>query len=124
VVNGLQDVVSASILDWADNSQLVDSADVVLASDVLYDPVTIELLARACMRIGVAGGQVLVTDPVVSRYPNARDLFQKVLQELGGKVNIIHFPSYLCNEGETTEGRDHARRMQEPTVLIKCDLPL
>jgi predicted nicotinamide N-methyase len=124
-LNGLENV-SATVLDWADDSQLVGTtcADIVLASDVLYDPVTIELLARACVRIGVPACLVLVTDPLNSRYPNARDIFQKALEASGGKVDIINLPLNEYSEGETMEGRDYARRMQEPTVLIKCVLTL
>jgi predicted nicotinamide N-methyase len=126
-VNNLQDKVTASIFDWENNvegSSMERAADVVLASDVLYDSKTIGLLARACKNILAPGGMLLLTDPVVSRYPHARDTFRSAWEaEVGGTIEEISLPLIECTESETMEGRDHTRRMKEPTVLIKCFLP-
>lgn len=148
------DVVHAAILDWTilGNEDKTGTttpttspfsnlqADVVLASDVLYDGATIVAFARACRQICRNGGVILVTDPRVERVEGARDLFRDALEhehESNAKENnnksnriflqsfeIIDLPAIECDPVDSRKSSmdciDHSRRMREPTVLIKC----
>jgi predicted nicotinamide N-methyase len=114
------DNVQAAVIDWTDENTMVDAADVVIASDVLYDKQTIEAFAKACRRIAVSdGGVVLVTDPKAERIAGARDLLRTAL---GGHVRmeILDLPVPDDNvPGQSADARDHSSRMKEPTVLFK-----
>jgi predicted nicotinamide N-methyase len=117
------EIVQAAVLDWTDDSSKV-TADVVLASDVLYDKGTIEAFAGACRRILRGGGIVLVADPQQERSPGARDIFRAAMEDFC-VVETIHLPlidSDENNEGDarSVDAMDHAQRMREPTVLLKC----
>lgn len=121
-VNDLTNI-QAAVIDWTDETSMVDSADVVLASDVLYDKETIEAFGKACKRMVVSnGGTVLLTDPKVERIPGARDLLRAAL---GEDVTIEIFDLPIADSSlssQTTDGKDHDLRMREPTVLIKCSM--
>ncbi|KAI2514308.1 hypothetical protein MHU86_201 [Fragilaria crotonensis] len=150
------DMVQAAILDWTvlGNEDKTDAstttttttpfsnlqADVVLASDVLYDGATIVAFARACRKICRHGGIILVTDPREERIEGARDMFRDALQQQGQDSNekdnnsnnrtflksfdIIDLPAIECDPVDSRRSSmdciDHVRRMREPTVLIKC----
>ena len=155
-------IVQAAILDWT--AMIMDdddddvtanesttgsniqspTADVVLASDVLYDGATIVAFAQACRSICRKGGVILVADPLVERVKGARDLFRQTLLEQSEQqeelskersksarvfvhsFEIIDLPAIECDAVESDTSNmdciDHARRMQEQTVLIKCVL--
>lgn len=113
--------VQGAIIDWNDEEDLAYSADVILASDVLYDMTSVDAFARVCRRILVAGGLVLVTDPKEERCHGARDAFCNLMEEIGN-LEIIDLPILDCREGKSADSRDHALRMKEPTILIKCSL--
>ena len=98
--NGLSDIVNAAILDWCDESSLVEhEADVVLASDVLYDGETVEAFATACKSIVAEGGMVLVSDPKTERFAGARDIFAKCLEVEASSFEIIDLPLPLAGYG-------------------------
>lgn len=119
-VNNLT-TVQAAVVDWTDETSMVESADLVLASDVLYDKETIEAFGKACKRIVVSnGGTVLVTDPKVERTPGARDLLRAVLgNEFSIEISDLPVVDKHVSS-QTLDGKDHYLRMQEPTVLIMC----
>mmetsp|Transcript_32318 Transcript_32318/g.48749 ORF Transcript_32318/g.48749 Transcript_32318/m.48749 type:complete len:280 (-) Transcript_32318:1204-2043(-) len=111
--------VQASIINWEEEKTLVDSAEVVLASDVLYDKSSIDAFARVCLRLLLKDGVVLVTDPKEERCPGAREQFCELMKK-HLSIEIIELPMLDCEEGEGIDSRDHALRMKEPTVLLKC----
>jgi predicted nicotinamide N-methyase len=119
-------VVQAAVLDWTDKETTV-TADIVLASDILYDKDTIEAFAGACRRMvsGNDGGMILVCDPLRERCPGARDIFSAAMGDI--QVELIHLPPIERDNVDTNESNvdviDHARRMEEPTVLLKCSIP-
>jgi predicted nicotinamide N-methyase len=118
----IPNVVQAAVLDWTDEESAV-IADIVLASDVLYDKETIEAFAGACRRMVSGGGMILVCDPLRERCAGARDLFCAAMGD-DIKVELIDLPPIECDNVDMNESNvdaiDHARRMQEPTVLLKC----
>jgi predicted nicotinamide N-methyase len=119
------EIVQAAVLDWTDDSSKV-AADVVLASDVLYDKETIEAFAGACQRIlvGGGGGILLVADPQQERYPGARDIFRAAMEGFCEVETIplprIEYDDDSKGDARSVDAMDHARRMREPTVLLKC----
>jgi predicted nicotinamide N-methyase len=135
-------VLSAALLDWRQVEQsapqLVDSATVILASDVLYDGTTIDAFAEACLKIlkkkaGTSsnattavideGCMVLVADPKVERFVGAREMLLQ--SRLAGAARGVHvldlpIPSLPSSpDPETLDGVDHRKRMQEPSVLMQ-----
>ncbi|CAB9502831.1 flavoprotein beta subunit lysine methyltransferase [Seminavis robusta] len=127
-VHDLQ-VVQAAILDWNDeniSADIVESADIILASDVLYDNDCIEAFVGICTKIAApTGAQVLLTDPVEPRTPGARDMLRKSLLRRKSNVQIeeIELPVPQPMGGASSmDAKDHQRRMQEPTVLLKFDI--
>ena len=114
--------VKAAVLDWNDADTM--SAEVVLASDVLYDVGSIQAFANACKKIAAPSGAViLVADPKTERTPGARNLLRDALESV---IEIQDLPMASSHEtlsaAATADGRDHERRMREPTLLIKCIL--
>ena len=115
--------IQGAILDWCQPGSMEASADVILASDVLYDGDTVQAFAQACRRILVPGGTILVADPKLERYKGAREVLKN---SLGDKAEMeildLPLPPVSPSDGGTIDGLDHQRRMQEPTVLIRCTL--
>lgn len=120
--------VAAALLDWTtvhDNvPQLAQSADVIVASDVLYDGDTIQALAAACRALAKpAGAVLLLADPQTERFTGARDTLQQALD--AKSMQIVSLPIPMAGDttdATTMDGRDHVQRMQEPVVLIQCVL--
>ena len=141
-------LVSAGLLNWEDVGdgkgdtknddvssfvhQIKGSADVVVASDVLYDGETIELFAKTCQWLLAdeggdhesGGGIILVTDPKTERFDAARDLLLKSLGSNNFDLEILDLPTPEIDANnptpKTMDGKDHLRRLQEPTVLIRA----
>lgn len=114
--------VQGAILDWCADDQ-TRTADLILASDVLYDGATVEAFATACSRLVVPGGTVLLSDPQVERFSGARSILRESLEPLATKIEVIdlHLPTIVCDEGGSSlDAHDHMQRMKEPTVLIRC----
>lgn len=133
---------------------MIEPADVILASDVLYDKESIQAFANACQQICKEGGVILVADPLKERVNGARDMFRNCMmtqsqqqqheeQEQDSTTMEYSHASNRCslfeivnlpmismddsmnkdsNYGGSMDARDHAVRMREPTVLIKCIL--
>lgn len=114
--------VQAAVLDWqdVDQSQLGSTVDVILASDVLYDGATIAAFCRACRRL-CRHGTLLLTDPTTERYNGAR---QALMDWLGNDatMEVVELPlSPVVGTATTMDAKDHARRLQEPCVLLRCE---
>jgi hypothetical protein len=152
-------ILSAAVLDWCNVErsapQLIDSATIVLASDVLYDHKTIDAFADACWKIlhkkkssstttssnnsdstTIATPTmihedctVLVADPKVERCAGAREmLLRSRLATEAKTVVVVDLPTPSSSSSPsssekaaalTLDGRDHERRMQEQSVLIR-----
>jgi len=138
--NNKQDLnVRAAILDWNDHASMQTVAadfyqqtDLILASDVLYDATSIEAFAKVCQAMASPGGaHVLVSDPVQERVPGARKMLKEALQKHNHNdkkdVMIEELPMATPEEvtslvATTMDGKDHERRMQEPTVILSISL--
>ena len=113
--------LQALMIDWTNVESSIE-ADVVLASDVLYDKETIEAFAQVCQNICGRGGVVLVADPTKERVGGARELFRTAMQN-AKSFEMTDLAMIECHdEGKTMDSKDHMLRMREPTVLIKCIL--
>jgi hypothetical protein len=114
--------------------ELQGTANVILATDVLYDKETVTSLAKAIQQIATSTGEgclVLVCDPQQERTPGIRQMFQQALGFTDGQVQWQRLPppSYSITHknhvapSTTMEGRDYQRRLQnEPVVLLHCRL--
>lgn len=113
--------VQGGILDWCADDQ-TRIADVILASDVLYDGKTVEAFATACKKLVIPGGVVLLSDPKLERYRGARNTLRENLEKVATKIEIfdLPLPEIGLDAGSSLDATDHVQRMKEPTVLIKC----
>ena len=119
-----QQRVNGALLDWTriNQTNLAGQADVICASDVLYDGDTIQALAQACQALAApTGATLLLADPQTERLPGARDMLRQALTTQGS-FQIHELPPIVAPPASTMDGRDHVQRMQEPVVLIQCDL--
>ena len=128
--NGLSGVVQGAILDWCNiDDAMKNSADVVIASDVLYDGETIDAFAQACKQILAsttsedgAGTIILIADPKVERCAGAREQLRKSMGD-AVRMDILELPlPFIGEKSNSLDGIDHDQRMKEPTVLIRCTL--
>ena len=127
--NGLSDRVQGALLDWTDEESLREHrADVIVASDVLYDGETIEAFAYACASILSDGGVVLVSDPLQERFEGARQKLKDTLANAckskdSLQMDVIDLPLPAVGAGGgTLDSKDHEEKMKEPTVLIRCSI--
>ena len=109
--------VSAMVFDWC-NEELASVADLLLASDVLYDDATVLHLASTAIRLlRPGGGRLLVTDPEKERTPGCREAFIRALEAAGATVTVSNLSpvpvaasSYSLDE------------TPDRTVLIRAEL--
>ena len=127
--NDLSDKVQGALLDWTDEESLREHrADVIVASDVLYDGETIEAFAYACASILSDGGVVLVSDPLQERFEGARQKLKDTLADAckskdSFQMDVIDLPLPAVGaRGGTLDSKDHEEKMKEPTVLIRCSI--
>ena len=128
--NGLSDKVQGALLDWTNEEMLGEHrADVIVASDVLYDGETVEAFAYACASILSKGGLLLLSDPANERFQGARDKLKTSLTDACQANDSFHMeiidlppPPPISRGGGTLDSRDHEQKMCEPTVLIRCEL--
>ena len=127
--NGLSDKVQGALLDWTDEESLREHrADVIVASDVLYDGETIEAFAHACQNILGDGGVVLISDPLEERFNGAREKLKDTLTDVCQsneyfQMDVIDLPLPAVGAGGgTLDSKDHQEKMKEPTVLIRCSI--
>ncbi|CAJ1366655.1 unnamed protein product [Effrenium voratum] len=98
--------VRAAVFDWAAPQQFNVAMDVVLASEVLYDPREASEVATAALRL-LRGKQnlplhhrrVLVTDPRTERMAGAREALAAALRKAGASVEIRQVPTPNLGEG-------------------------
>jgi predicted nicotinamide N-methyase len=113
-------VVTAAVVDWSAPDFLTkyaSSADIVLASDVLYDEKTVVALAKLVSAMVRKEGVFWLTDPAVERVAGVRRRFCEALQAEGAatSVDIIPLPParvYSSCYSETSK--------PEETVLIEA----
>ncbi|OEU07212.1 hypothetical protein FRACYDRAFT_251557 [Fragilariopsis cylindrus CCMP1102] len=127
-----KNVFQGVILDWCDtqnNAELDHTADLILASDVLYDMETVDAFANVCQRLLVslntttsttttsnnnnkngtaaaaaaATSTILVTDPKIERTMGARERFKKTLFKLLNNTNNDDDDDDHNNNGVVTE---------------------
>eukprot|EP00928_Gymnodinium_smaydae_P081671 TRINITY_DN65147_c0_g1_i1.p1 TRINITY_DN65147_c0_g1~~TRINITY_DN65147_c0_g1_i1.p1 ORF type:complete len:289 (+),score=26.25 TRINITY_DN65147_c0_g1_i1:30-869(+) len=128
--NNLSDKVQGALLDWTNEESLREHrADIIVASDVLYDGETIEAFAQACASILSDGGVVMVSDPLVERFQGAREKLKNSLADVCQsnecfQMDVIDLPlpSLGSGGGGTLDSKDHEEKMKEPTVLIRCSI--
>lgn len=117
--------VSASVLDWSDEAALnalSGVADVVIASDVLYDDDTVVALADTMVRMlhvsedGRKKGLLAVVDPERERCRGCRAAFLEALNARGAsRVAITELPpAYAKDRSATYEAG-------QPTVLVRAE---
>jgi predicted nicotinamide N-methyase len=113
-------VVTAAVVDWSAPDFLTkyaSSADVVLASDVLYDETAVVALAKLVAAMVRKEGVFWLTDPAVERVAGVRRRFCEALQAEGAatSVDLIPLPParvYASCYSETSK--------PEETVLIEA----
>lgn len=104
--------VRASVFDWSMASSFNGAVDVVLASEVLYDPSTVRQLAESMvglLRSQSAGAvrsarRVLLTDPERERVAGCREAFVKALKERG--ATVAERTIWASNLGEGLGAKD------------------
>ena len=136
--------VQATLLDWtnvASYTNLLHSVNIIVASDVFYDGDTISQFATVCTQLLKHQNEteeeedddciILISDPLEERFQGARTIFLQTMQQ---KYPNFHmeciYPTKNHNETiimeeslATSDAKDHFRRMQEPTVILKCTFP-
>ena len=77
-----------------DNYDDDGGAVLLLASDVLYEPSSMESLSSKLLSLvhPIRGGYVLIADPRRERTPGCRDAFVECVRDAGGEVGIFDMP--------------------------------
>jgi len=78
--------ISATLSDWAAVSDTVN-VDIVLGTEILYDPSEIPALAQSLARILGSAGVCLIADPLKERQPGCRATLMSVVKDLGGATS-------------------------------------
>ena len=73
------------------DTQMDESTLLVLASDILYEPSSMESLANKLHKLvhPTHGGYILIADPERERTPGCRVTFVECIRNLGGEVEIF-----------------------------------
>ena len=125
--------VQATLLDWQNNvpPDLAGQADVIVATDVLYDVAAVPLLVKVMRQLAVKDAtgvvdqtMVLLGDPQRERAAGAREALATAL---GAKSKVVTtdlpLPKTNTPAATTMDGRDYERRlMKENVVLLKFQL--
>ena len=112
-VNGLQDTVSVSRLDWADTRGAADQFEVVLGSDVIYAEEHAAALPDVLQRHLAPGGVALLVNGI--RFPGVLDSF---LRRLGpaGLVGVARVAWADADEG----GDESVTLASPPLGMLSC----
>ena len=92
--NGLQGRIDYALLDWRDLSQALPAADLVVASDVLYDRQIIDPWTTAAMRLAGGRAPIYLADP-------GRDLLQTAVSQLESQGFSAH--THIVDEAFVVE---------------------
>ena len=120
---GDKGVVSASVRDW--NALASDGleVDLVLASEVLYDPSQAAPLATCAARLLAKGGTLLLADPAAGRVATARAAATEALVALGAAVSEVPLEAPPAGDGwysvRSGDSRTGAVSL-EPIVLLQA----
>eukprot|EP00931_Biecheleriopsis_adriatica_P019103 TRINITY_DN13125_c0_g5_i1.p1 TRINITY_DN13125_c0_g5~~TRINITY_DN13125_c0_g5_i1.p1 ORF type:complete len:311 (+),score=47.14 TRINITY_DN13125_c0_g5_i1:46-978(+) len=100
--------VSAVVFDWSTSQRFHGTADVALASEVLYDPSNVaELAGTVVTLLGVKtrpGARLLLTDPPKERVIGCRAAFVQALEDTGARVQTRMLETPNLGQGlETAE---------------------
>lgn len=107
--------VRAAVYDWAEPQNFNVRAEVVLASEVLYDCREAQDVAVAALRLMCGGqGRVLIADPRKERLPGTRAALAQQFRQAGATVEIYEVPTPNLGEGLAD---------QENVVLIDAYWP-
>ena len=79
------------LLDDGVGTQMDEATLIVLASDILYEPSSMESLANKLHKLvhPTHGGYILIADPERERTPGCRVTFVECIRNLGGEVEIF-----------------------------------
>ena len=118
-------IVSASVADWGKLAEQGLVADVVLASEVLYDPNEAEPLARSIASLLPNGGTLLLADPAAGRVESARAAAAKALEALGATVSETPLEPPPAGDGwyavRAGDGSGQGVAAFEPIVLLRAE---
>ena len=117
-INNLTNV-QAAVVDWSSpdfQEQYSNSAGVILGSDILYDPETVDALANLISDCSQeSGGRMWVTDPKIERVQGLRKKFVDALESTGAVTSILDLPKTPVYGSCYTETSEPDR-----TVLIEA----
>ena len=117
-------VVSATMADWGALASGGLEVDVVVASEVLYDPAEAAPLARSAAQLLRHGGELLLADPTAGRFERARAAAADALRDLGASVSEQPLPSPPAGDGwyslRAGDGRSSGALPSEPIVLLRA----
>ena len=116
-------VVSASVSDWGVLAAEGLAVDVVLASEVLYDPDEAAPLALAAARLLPNGGALLLADPAAGRAVSARAAATRALEDLGAVVSETPLEAAQAGDGWYSVRAGGGDRVDagEAIVLLKAE---
>jgi len=99
--------------------------DVVLASEVLYDPREAAPLARSAAALLSGGGTLLLADPAAGRIKAARAAAAEALRELGARVSEQPLETPPAGDGwyslRAGDGKARGALPTEAMVLLRAD---
>ena len=135
--------VDATLLDWTNvlsYKNLLHSVNIIVASDIFYDGDTIAQFATVCTQLLKHQNKeknddddclILISDPLEERFQGARTIFVETMQQKYPNFHMEciypaknnHETTIIEESFLTSDAKDHFRRMQEPTVILKCTFP-
>ncbi|KAL3793908.1 hypothetical protein ACHAW5_007071, partial [Stephanodiscus triporus] len=99
-------------------------AMLLLASDVLYEPSSMESLSNKLLSLAhpIHGGYALIADPLRERTPGCRDSFVECAKNSGGLVEIVPMPDF--EEERRKMGGDDDHRGLTPSLGCESDVDI
>ncbi len=84
-------------------------AMLLLASDILYEPLSMESLSNKLLSLAhpIHGGYALIADPRRERTPGCRNSFVECVKNSGGQVEIIPMPDFEEERRKMGDDKDY-----------------
>ncbi|CAK9073225.1 Hypothetical protein (Fragment) [Durusdinium trenchii] len=97
-------MVRAAVYDWSASQTFNFPADVVVASEVLYDPSEALQVSVSAMKLMGEAPQLrncrlLITDPRRERCPGTREALATGLRQAGATVELYEAPTPCLGDG-------------------------